>query len=265
MAGGGRVYVGTSGWVYRHWRGPFYPAELPTAAWFGHYTRTFNAVEVNNSFYRLPSPEVFAAWARQAPPGFVYAVKASRFLTHRKKLKAPEDSLEMFLGRARRLGPHLGPVLYQLPPRWHCNADRLRHFLDLLPPDLSHVFEFRDPSWYNDEVRTILTEKGAGFCIHDLRGAGCPDWVTGPLVYLRFHGPTRQAYAGSYPHAHLEHWAGRIDGYRRAGLDVYAYFNNDDRGHAAANARTLQELLTVAPAPDAPQRSGSKSVGAAWS
>jgi len=242
----GRVRVGTSGWVYPHWRGAFYPRDLPVREWFGRYAEEFDTVEVNNSFYRLPSEETMRRWAAQAPAGFVYAVKASRFLTHRKKLKDPEGPLETFFARARLLGKHLGPVLYQLPPHWRRDAGRLRDFLRALPAGASHVFEFRGPSWYDDEVRRLLEEAGAGFCIHDLRGADVPDWVTGRVVYVRFHGPTARAYAGSYPRPQLEAWARRIEGYRRGGHDVYAYFNNDDAGHAAHNALQLRELLGLA-------------------
>jgi uncharacterized protein YecE (DUF72 family) len=235
--------VGTSGWIYKHWRGIFYPSRLPVKQWFAHYATVFDTVEVNNSFYRLPSEEAFAAWAKQAPPGFLYAVKASRFLTHMKKLKEPEAPLALLLGRARRLGAHLGPILYQLPPHWGCDVARLRAFLPHLPPELSHVLEFRDPSWYTEPVRDALAEHGVCFCIHDLRGAHCPEWLTGPAVYVRFHGPTPSAYAGGYPRPHLRRWAERIAGYLRAGRDVFAYFNNDDAGHAVANARELRELI----------------------
>src|SRR5262249_34090693 len=163
--------------------------------------------EINNSFYRLPTAEAFAGWRRQAPPGFVYAVKASRFLTHFKKLKDPAGPLENILGRARLLGPHQGPALYQLPPHWRCDAGRLRGFLAGFPAALRHVLEFRDPSWYTDEVRDLLEEAGVGFCIHDLRGQPCPAWVPGPLAYLRFHGSTEVAYAGRYDRDHLRAWA----------------------------------------------------------
>lgn len=239
----GQVRVGTSGWIYKHWRGVVYPAALAPRHWFAHYAVAFDTVELNNSFYRLPSADAFREWARQAPPGFIFAVKASRFLTHMKKLRDPEQPLENILGRARELGPHLGPVLYQLPPGWHANLDRLRHFLALLPTDLTHVLEFRDPSWYAPEVRDALAEFGVGFCIHDLRAQETPEWLTGPAVYVRFHGPTARAYAGRYPKAQLRSWAARIDRYRQAGHDVYVYFNNDDAGYAVTNARELREML----------------------
>ena len=253
MAREGRVRVGTSGWIYRHWRGAVYPADLPVRRWFAHYAAAFDTVEVNNSFYRLPSAETFRGWARQAPPGFLFAVKASRYLTHMKKLKDPKAPLANVLGRARELGDRLGPVLYQLPPGWGADVGRLRHFLSLLPPDLTHVVEFRDPSWYTDEVRAALAGRGVGFCVHDLKGEATPDWTTGPAVYVRFHGPTARAYAGRYSAEQLRAWAARIDCWRRAGRDVFAYFNNDDAGHAVTNARELADLLGVGRAAPPPQ------------
>jgi uncharacterized protein YecE (DUF72 family) len=243
MADFGHVRIGTSGWIYQHWRHVFYPADLPVKRWFHFYTESFDTVEINNTFYRLPPHAVFRAWAAQAPPGFVYAVKASRFLTHLKKLKDPAEPLANLLDRARLLGQHLGPILYQLPPHWHRDVDRLRQFLGQLPLQFDHVIEFRDPTWYSDDVCRLLEEHGVGFCIHDLRGVASPHWVTGPLVYVRFHGPTATAYAGSYPRDHLERWAEQILEYQSGGRDVYVYFNNDQAGHALANARELRTLL----------------------
>jgi uncharacterized protein YecE (DUF72 family) len=200
------VRVGTSGWIYKHWRGAFYPEGLPVSRWFRHYAEHFDTVEVNNTFYRLPAAEAFRGWRAQAGPGFVYALKASRFLTHRKKLKDPAQPLEAFLGRARELGPRLGPVLYQLPPRWRCDLGRLRDFIALLPRGPDHVFEFRDPSWYNDKVRGLLAETGMGFCVHDLRGSASPVWATGKVCYFRFHGPGEGRYAGCYTRGQLRTW-----------------------------------------------------------
>ena len=247
MSAKSRIHVGTSGWVYPHWRGLFYPSELPARRWLSFYAGSFDTVEVNNSFYRLPSEATFAGWAREAPPGFVFALKASRFITHLKKLKDPEGPLVNVLGRARALGPRLGPILYQLPPHWRCNADRLRDFLRALPGDLEHVFEFREPSWYNDRVKDLLIEHGSGFCVHDMRGSESPVWVTGPVAYFRFHGPASQAYAGDYPCAELHRWATRIEEVRRSVRTIYAYFNNDVGGHAVRNARQLQAMLGVRP------------------
>jgi uncharacterized protein YecE (DUF72 family) len=239
----GPVRIGTSGWIYGHWRGLFYPAELPPRRWFAYYAARLDTVEINNTFYRLPAPGVFQDWAEQAPPGFLYALKASHFLTHRKKLKDPQGPLELFLGRARLLGPHLGPILFQLPPRWHCNVERLQAFVAHLPPDVLAIIEFRDPTWYVEEVRDLLTAAGVGFCIHDLRGSVSPLWVTGPAVYVRFHGPTAVPYAGRYPLKHLREWAERIAAFREKGQDVFVYFNNDDQAHAVTNALELRGLL----------------------
>jgi uncharacterized protein YecE (DUF72 family) len=244
----GIIRIGTSGWNYQHWRGVFYPKALPARSWFQFYSSHFNTVEINNTFYRLPDEKVFLAWRRQAPPGFVYAVKASRFLTHMKKLKDPAEPLERILGRARKLGPHLGPVLYQLPPHWRCDPDRLRSFIACLPSDLHHVLEFRDLSWCVDQVRDVLAQGRVSLCIHDSHGIGWPSWVTGPIVYIRFHGPSAFADAGRYNRSHLQRWAVRIRAFQEEGHDIYAYFNNDREGHAVTNARELLGMLGMQPA-----------------
>jgi uncharacterized protein YecE (DUF72 family) len=248
----GQVRIGTSGWSYKHWKGIVYPLDLPPRQWLTHYTGLFDTVELNNSFYHLPSEATFRGWARQAPPGFLFAVKASRYLTHLKKLRDPEDGLKPVIDHARRLGEHLGPILYQLPPWFHVDVGRLRRFLSLLPVDLTHAVEFRDSSWYVDEVREALAEYGAALCIHDLRGVLTPQWVTGRSVYVRFHGPTARAYAGRYSTEQLGTWAIRMEEWRQAGHDVYAYFNNDNAGHAVTNARELRTLRgnSVSRSPD---------------
>jgi uncharacterized protein YecE (DUF72 family) len=244
----GQIRIGTSGWNYKHWRSVFYPTDLPVSRWFPFYCQHFDTVEINNTFYRLPPADVFVAWREQAPRGFLYAVKASRFLTHMKKLKDPEQPLENILGRSRKLGPCLGPVLYQLPPHWKCNVERLRAFIARLPSDIRHVFEFREPSWCNAEVRALLAETGMSYCIHDMRGFFYPRWVTGPLAYVRFHGPAQNKYAGRYGRAHLREWAEQIRVFQEAGHDVFVYFNNDKAGHAVVNAKELQGRLDAVPA-----------------
>jgi len=239
----GQIRIGTSGWIYPHWRGTFYPPDLPERGWFAFYSRLFDTVEINNTFYRLPPAEIFDGWRRRAPAGFVYAVKASRFLTHLKKLKDASEPLESILSRARELAGHLGPILYQLPPNWRCDLDRIHRFIALLPRDLQHVFEFRDPSWHTEEIRSLFAENGVGFCIHDLHGCSCPFWITARHVYLRFHGPTQVAYAGCYDRTQLGTWAEKIRQLQASGHDVYAYFNNDQNAYAVANARELSELV----------------------
>lgn len=237
--------IGTAGWVYRHWRGVFYPPDLPQGAWFARYAREFDTVEINNSFYRLPSDDAFDAWRAQAPPGFLYAVKASRFLTHLKKLKDPEEPLARFFARAGRLGPALGPILYQLPPRWGLDLPRFAHFLAALPPGYEHAVEFRDASWLREEAFALLERHGVAHCLHDLRlpALEVPPRVTAPLVYVRLHGGP--GHGGDYSRAALAAWAARIAAWRDRGLRVVVYFNNDVDGHALANARTLRALLAA--------------------
>jgi len=235
------VRIGTSGWVYNHWRGVLYPAELPPRDWFAAYAAAFDTVEINNSFYRLPSAATFAAWRDQAPAGFLYAVKASRFLTHMKKLKDPEEPLRRFFERAAHLGQTLGPVLYQLPPHWQLNLERFAHFLAALPPGYQHVVEFRDASWLVEEVFQLMEQHQVAHCLHDMYPLKVPLRLTAPTVYVRFHGDA--AHSGDYPRAALEQWADQIAAWRGEGRDVYAYFNNDIGGYAVHNARTLREVL----------------------
>jgi len=237
----GQVRVGCSGWQYRHWREGFYGG-LPVSRWFQHYASVFDTVEINNSFYRLPEASTFARWADQAPPGFLYAVKASRFLTHMKKLKDPEDPLSRFFDRAFELKRHLGPVLYQLPPGWKKDTARLQHFLTALPHGPRHTIEFRDPSWYADDVVALLKAHDVALCLHDMRGSATERLAMASFVYVRFHGPTG-GYSGGYPAGRLEAWAGWLTARRRNGLDVYAYFNNDVGGHAPTDALALRQMM----------------------
>lgn len=241
----GRLWIGTSGWVYAHWRGVLYPQEMPTSKWLPYYADRFPTVELNNSFYRLPSEAAFRGWAESVPPGFRFSVKASRYLTHMKKLREPQEPLERFLGRARLLGGKLGPVLYQLPPRWKCNLSRLRDFLACLPTDLDHVIEFRDPSWINDQVFAALEAHGAGFCTISHPTLTCPVRSTTRIVYIRMHG-AQTLYASCYGEEELCWWAGQIEDVLSKGHEVYVYFNNDAYGYAVQNAQRLRELLRTA-------------------
>ena len=236
------IRIGCSGWNYRHWRGLFYPEGLPVKRWFAHYAETFDTVEINASFYRLPAAETFAKWCDQAPPGFCYAVKAPRFITHMRKLKDCEPGMAEFLTRARHLQPALGPILYQLPPRWRFDRERLQSFLALLPKDLSHVFEFREPSWMTDEVLAILDAAGVGFCTHDFPGLATPSAATGRIAYIRFHG-TGGKYWGRYSDDVLSEWADWMRAQDAAGRTVWAYFNNDIHGHAIEDAMALKRLV----------------------
>lgn len=233
--------IGCSGWQYRHWRGDFYPAELPQTRWLEYYAERFDTVEINNTFYRLPEASTFAAWGRRVPRGFVYAVKASRFLTHMKKLKDPKQPLRLFFSRAERLGSAFGPVLYQLPPRWPVNLERFETFLAALPRTRRQAVEFREPSWYGPEALALMRKHRVALCLHDMQGSASGKLTVGPFAYVRFHGT--QKYSGSYSDAMLEEWAEWLADRLRARVPVYAYFNNDVGGHAPRDAARLRDMI----------------------
>jgi uncharacterized protein YecE (DUF72 family) len=236
------VRIGCSGWQYRHWRGSFYPRELSTDRWLEHYAARFDTVELNNSFYRLPEADVFAAWARRLPSGFAMAVKASRYLTHLKRLREPQEPLARLWSRAERLGDHLGPMLYQLPPRWHRNLDRLASFLEALPRGRRQAIEFRDPSWYGAPVLELLDAASVALCLHDMRGSRSAREPIGPFAYVRFHG-AGATYGGRYSSQALSAWAGKLTEWSSHGLPCFAYFNNDVGGHAPRDAARLREMV----------------------
>ena len=240
-----RIRIGCSGWNYRHWRERFYPKGMPARAWFEHYALHFDTVEINNSFYRLPKADTFEKWRDQAPPGFCYAVKANRFLTQAKKLKDCEEPLKRFLAPTRELGRTLGPILYQLPPRFRINLDRLEDFLKLLPQGLTHVFEFRDKSWLTDETLALLDSHGAAFCVHDMPGSATERRAVGTIAYVRFHGGEGK-YWGRYSDEGLLSWTDWIVEQARAGRPTWCYFNNDLEAHAIHDAQTLKAMVAQA-------------------
>jgi uncharacterized protein YecE (DUF72 family) len=230
--------IGTSGFHYAHWRGIFYPKELPTKDWLARYAREFITVELNNTFYRLPLPESFDAWRLQAPQGFDFALKFSRYGSHLTRLKNPQDSIRRFCERAERLRERLGPILVQLPPNWNVNPERLEEFLDAAAPQ-RWAIEFRDSRWLNNEVYAILRRHKAALCIHD-KIVDHPRQITTDWLYLRFHGGSTD---GNYSDAELSSYSREIKTYLESGLDVYAYFNNDWHGYALQNAATLKALI----------------------
>jgi uncharacterized protein YecE (DUF72 family) len=236
-----RIRVGCSGWQYRHWRGNFYPADLPQREWLEFYARQFDTVEVNNSFYRLPPEGLLEHWRHRVPARFLFAVKASRYLTHMKKLKDPADPLERIFSRAHELGPKLGPVLYQLPPQLRKNVERLAEFLKALRGERAakHAIEFRHPSWYDDQVFATLERHKVALCLHDMPGSATPREPVGPFVYVRFHGASGK-YNGAYPETDLHEWAEWLGERTKP---VFVYFNNDIGGHAPRDARTLLASL----------------------
>ncbi len=236
------IRIGTSGWHYLHWRGPFYPADLKPASMLRWYGSRFDCVELNNSFYRLPTARAFAAWRDTVPEDFVFAVKASRYMTHIRKLQDPEMTITRLASAAAALGPKRGPVLLQLPPTWSADVGRLRAFLQAWPPDWPSAWEFRDDSWFRDEVYDVLAEHGAALCLHDLHGRRTPEVLTAALVYVRLHGPG-QASADSYPDALLDAWARKLVGWAADGFTPWAFFNNDWQAHAAHDAARLREKV----------------------
>jgi uncharacterized protein YecE (DUF72 family) len=240
----GEARVGTSGWVYRDWRGTVYPADLPQRQWFADYATRFDTVELNSTFYRLPSESTVEGWARQAPPGFLYAMKLGAFGSHRMKLRDAASWLPNHLERARRLGDALGPTLVQLPPRWRGNADRLDEFLSIAPRTMRWAVEFREPSWLRDDVFAVLRRHGAALCLHDLL-PGLPWMLTAEWTYVRFHGPAalENKYRGRYDGRRLWRTADRLTRWLDDGHDVYAYFNNDFNGDAVRDAEWLRDRL----------------------
>lgn len=233
------AFVGTSGWQYKSWKGPFYPEKLPQRSWLEHYATRFPAVEVNNSFYMLPKEQTFDRWREISPPGFLFVVKASRYITHLRRMRNAKDSVNLFWSRAKRLEGKLGPILFQFPPSLRADVALLRDFLAMLPSAIAPAFEFRHDSWTNDETCRALDEAGAAWVLADRAGPTGPIIVTGGWSYIRFHWG-REGRPG-YTRSQLNRWADRI-----AELDagnVWIFFNNDPQAAAPADAATLMDLL----------------------
>ena len=237
------IRIGTSGWHYKHWVGEVYPPRWPASKMLSWYQQHFDTVEINNSFYRLPPVETVEAWRSSTPAQFRFAVKGSRFLTHMKKLKDPAPGVAKFFSRIDLLKRKLGPILFQLPPNFESNAQRLDEFLVALPRGHRYAFEFRDPSWNNSEILQILRSHKAAFCPFDLAGYQSPIEITADFTYIRLHGPGDK-YQGSYSDAALSNWVSRIKEWRTALRAIYVYFDNDQAGYAAHNAMRLRELVT---------------------
>lgn len=242
MKGARSLNIGTSGWQYPHW-GDFYPEDLPSGDLLVFYSSQLKTVEINNSFYRLPSKKALRGWLSQVPRKFIFSLKASRYITHMKKLKEPKTSYRKFFDRVEELGDQLGPILFQFPPWWRCNVKRLERFLEALPSDFRYTFEFREPSWFTEEVYELLERHRAAFCLYELKGVAAPEVLTANFTYVRLHGPKQQAYRGSYGKRSLQKWARKLKRWRREGRGVYLYFDNDEKAFAARNALELAELL----------------------
>ena len=235
-------YIGTSGWHYEHWRNRFYPEQLTKAKWLEFYATHFATVELNNSFYHLPSETAFANWRDSSPANFIFAVKVSRFITHIKRLKNTEEAVDKFITRAKILDQKLGPLLYQLPPNMHRNDDLLESFLSTLPQGMKHVFEFRHQSWLEEKVFDILHKYNMGLCVFDMPSISCPLVATADFAYVRFHGSTG-LYFSCYSDEELADWAKRLADLAPNLKALYIYFNNDAEAFAVRNALTLGNYL----------------------
>ncbi len=208
-----------------------------------HYLQHFHTVEINNSFYHLPSQQTFRLWYDQVPEHFVFAVKASRYITHMKKLRDPEMATKRFFAHVQVLGKKTGPILFQLPPNWHCDANRLKDFLEILPGKYHFAFEFRDPSWLNDDITALLKKHAMAMCVYDLAGRQSPKELTADYAYLRLHGPAEQKYCGRYTRPQLRQWLDLCTRWVENGArQVFVYFDNDQSGYAALNALEMKEM-----------------------
>ena len=240
--GKARIHIGTSGWHYMHWKGPYYPKDLPAKDFLSQYAEDFQTVEVNNTFYKLPEISTLKHWKGTVPKDFIFSVKASRYITHVKKLKDPKSSLKKFFSRMEYLKKNLGVILFQLPPKWGLNLERFETFLQALPKGYRYAFEFRETSWLSKDVYKLLKKRGHALCLYEFAGVKTPLLVTAKFIYVRLHGP-KGAYQGSYSSRALDKWAKQFLEWKKKGIEVYCYFDNDEKGYAAQNALQLLKKL----------------------
>jgi len=243
----GTLGIGTSGWNYEHWRGLFYSKDLPQSRWLDFYSRHFNTVEINYSFYRLPEKKTFEEWHRSTPAHFSFTAKVSRFYTHMKKLALPEQNLFRFLENAAGLGEKLSAILFQLPPFWNVNAERLSRLAAYIStqkilPDIRCVLEVRNRTWLSEDVFKVLKDRNISLCLADWPELSVDGPVTADFIYVRRHGPSA-LYASRYTHQEIEANARMIRQWLTAGKDVHVYFNNDTMAWAVKNALELREML----------------------
>ncbi len=237
-----KIHVGTSGWFYSEWKGPFYPAKCPSRLFLQEYQQHFHTSEINNSFYQLPKPERIGQWVSSTPENFIFCVKASRYITHMKKFKEPENTLPLFLERLALFGPKLGPVLFLVPPKFRYDEARLAGFLHALPKGLRGAFELRDATWHNPAAYDLLRQHGHALVVVDLKGELSPVHLLGNFMYLRFHGATDHGY-GRYDTALLKDRAALMHSWAKEGREVFAYFDNDAEGAAPLDALELKTCL----------------------
>jgi uncharacterized protein YecE (DUF72 family) len=236
------IHIGCSGWHYKHWKGPFYPEKLPASKMLDYYAQHFDTVELNTTFYRLPPENGVDQWRESTPPGFTFAAKGSRFITHMKKFSDPALAIERYFERVDRLGSKLGPIVFQTPPWWEANLERLDAFCDALPRRHRYAFELRNPTWHTADCYRILKRHNAAFCVFEIAGFHSPIELTADWTYVRLHGPGG-AYQGSYPDETLRTWAERLRSWSADLRAAYVYFDNDQAGYAVGNALELKRMV----------------------
>lgn len=237
------IHIGTSGWSYEHWKKNFYPEGLPTKKWLQFYASEFSTVEINSTFYHLPLQSTITNWHEQVPKNFLFSVKASRYITHQKRLREGEKSLKLFYKTIKDLKDRMGPILFQLPPSFKMDKERLTEFIAQLSTDFSYVFEFRHDSWYVEEIYDLLSKNKLALCISDLKGKLSPEIITTSFTYIRLHGP-KNAYQGSYGLPKLRKWKSKIEEWAQT-ISVFCYFDNDEKGYAIQDAKKIKKMITI--------------------
>lgn len=238
-------YIGTSGWSYAGWLGNFYPEKIKSELILPYYAKTFDSVELNNSFYQIPKKNNVAKWAEISPSDFVFSCKANRYITHFKRLEDVTESVVKLLDSFSTFEEKLGPILFQFPPYWAVNIPRLTEFTDNLPKDYRYTFEFRHKSWFCDELYQLLHQHTMSLCLYDHKTYQSPEIITGSFIYMRMHGPEEHAYQGAYEDETLEHYAQKFIDWNKQGKAIYCYFDNDEKGQAPKDAKRLKDLIAL--------------------
>jgi len=238
------INIGTSGWNYKHWVGNFYPPGLKEKEFLKFYSESFKTVEINNTFYQLPAEKSIKNWLDTVPDNFTFAVKASRYITHMKRLLDPETSIVNFFDRMQFFTEKLGPLLFQFPPSFNFNPERLENFINVLPENYRYTFEFRNLSWFNEQTYKLLKDNNIAFCMYYMGNFESPEQITSDFVYIRFHGSYTLG-SGAYSEEKLQEFSGKIKNYQEQEKEVFCYFNNDEAGYAVKNAMKLKELTNA--------------------
>ena len=238
------AHIGTSGFYYEHWRGILYPEGIPKNRWFEYFSREFDTVEMNSTFYHLPRSKTVEGWDSRSPDDFLFSFKASRSISHYKRLRGVKEDLYLFLHLLKPLRHKIAAILIQLPPSLHKDAELLADFFPILPPRWRFVLEFRHESWYDEEIYALLRQYGVAYCWHDFGRKETPILSTTDFCYIRLHGPSGH-YQGSYEDTVLWKWDRRIRQEVDRGHEVFVYFNNDMEGNAIRDAQRLKSFLEM--------------------